>query len=263
MRPPHHDVDGAVTAPYMGKISLKMWLRYVAVQLEETREEMSCATQWARIGAALGIVAITGVGIAATPLGWQLWQLLIQPSPERLSQVLPGSALWLALALIALMVLHTLVPLPAELLGFVAGMALGPWWGSLTIWLGAILGAALGFYLARFLGRPFLIHVVSLRRLDGWLSRLQDMDAVYLVAVRLLPIISFNLINYTLGLSPIGWWRFFWTTSVGIVPLTILAVVFGAYLQDWRVLMLLTGSACVVALSGYGLLRRRKKTVLS
>lgn len=215
--------------------------------------------QWARIASALGIVGIMGVGLVTTPLGRELWQLLLKPSPERLSHVLPGTALWLAVALIALMVLHTLVPLPAELLAFVSGMALGPFWGSLTVWFGALLGAAFGFYLARFLGRPFLTHVVPLRRLDAWLARLQDTDAVYLIAVRLLPIISFNLINYTLGLSPIGWWRFFWTTSVGIVPLTVLTVVFGAYPQDWRVLALLAGSALAIALIGYGLLRRQKK----
>jgi uncharacterized membrane protein YdjX (TVP38/TMEM64 family) len=223
---------------------------------------MAQLAQWGRIGVALGIIVVTAVGLAATPLGRQLWQLFIQPSPERLAHVLPGTALWLAAALIALMVLHTLVPLPAELLAFVAGMALGPLWGSLTIWLGGILGAALGFYLARVLGRPFLCHVVSLRRLDRWLARLQGTDAVFLVAVRLLPIISFNLINYTLGLSPIAGWRFFWTTAVGIVPLTILAVVFGAYRQDWRVLTLMTGSALAIAVSGYVLLRRRKQTGL-
>lgn len=214
--------------------------------------------QWVRLGIALGIIALTVVGSVATPLGQRLWPLLIQPSPERLAQLLPNTALWLAAALIALMVLHTLLPLPAELLAFVAGMALGPFWGSLTIWLGAMLGAALGFYLARVLGRPFLHHVVALRRLDVWLARLQDADVVYLLAVRLLPIISFNLINYTLGLSPIGWWRFFWTTSVGIVPLTILAVVFGAHWRDWRMLTLLAGSTLGVVLLGYALLRRRR-----
>ena len=227
--------------------------------LGQAKADMGQVGQWARIAIALGIIGGTGIGLGMTSPGRELWQLLIDPSPERLSHVLPGTALWLAAALIALMVLHTLVPLPAELLAFVSGMALGPLWGSLTIWFGAMLGAALGFYLARALGRPFLTNVVPLRRLDTWLVRLQDTDAVYLIAVRLLPIISFNLINYTLGLSPIGWWRFFWTTSVGIVPLTILSVVVGAYPRDWRVLALLTGCALAAALSGYGLLRWRKK----
>jgi uncharacterized membrane protein YdjX (TVP38/TMEM64 family) len=215
--------------------------------------------RWVRIAVAFGLIAATAVCLVVTPLGHQIWDLLMQPTPERLSHVLPHTAFWVAVALIGLMVLHTLVPLPAELLAVVAGMTLGPVWGSLTIWSGAMLGAALGFYLARTLGRPFLQHLVTLRRLEVWLSRLQDMDVMYLLAVRLLPIISFNLINYTLGLSPIGWWRFCWTTSIGIIPVTILAVVFGAYLQQGWMLVLTAGIALGVALSGYILLQRRRK----
>ncbi|MCZ6876371.1 MAG: VTT domain-containing protein [bacterium] len=215
--------------------------------------------QWVRIALAFGIIAATAVCLVVTPLGNQIWELLMQPTAERLSQVLPRTAFWVAMALIGLMVLHTLVPLPAELLAVVAGMTLGPLWGSLTIWSGAMLGAALGFYLARTLGRPFLQHLITLRRLEVWLTRLHDMDVLYLLAVRLLPIISFNLINYALGLSSIGRWRFFWTTSIGIIPVTILAVAFGAYLQQWWMLVLMASIALGVGLSGYILLQRRRK----
>ena len=215
--------------------------------------------QWVRIALAFGIIAATAVCLVVTPLGNQIWELLMQPTAERLSQVLPRTAFWVAMALIGLMVLHTLVPLPAELLAVVAGMTLGPLWGSLTIWSGAMLGAALGFYLARTLGRPFLQHLITLRRLEVWLTRLHDMDVLYLLAVRLLPIISFNLINYALGLSSIGRWRFFWTTSIGIIPVTILAVAFGAYLQEGWMLVLMASIALGVGLSGYILLQRRRK----
>ena len=215
--------------------------------------------QWVRITVALAIIAAALVCLVVTPLGHQLWELLWQPTPERLSHALPRTAFWVATTLIGLMVLHTLVPLPAELLAVAAGMTLGPVWGSLTIWSGAMLGAALGFYLARTLGRPFVQHLITLRRLEVWLARLQDVDGRYLVAVRLLPIISFNLINYALGLSPIGWWRFFWTTGIGIIPVTLLAVAFGAYWQQRWMLVLTAGSALGVALSGYIVLQRWRK----
>ena len=227
--------------------------------LSEKGEMSKPQGQWIRIGLALGIIGATGVILVSTPLGGQTWQLLWNPSAERLSHALPSTAIWLAAALIGLMILHTLLPLPAELLALAAGMTLGPFWGILTIWVGALLGAVLGFYLARTLGRPFLTHLVTLRRLEAWLTRLQHADILFLLAVRLLPIISFHLINYTVGLSPIGWWRFLWTTSVGIMPVTIFVVVFGAHMNDWRVLALMTGSALLVGLGGYLLLSYRKK----
>ena len=39
--------------------------------------------------------------------------------------------------------------------------------------------------------------------------------------------ISFNLINYAAGILHVGWWRFLWTTSLGILPITVASVVLG------------------------------------
>jgi uncharacterized membrane protein YdjX (TVP38/TMEM64 family) len=192
-------------------------------------------------------------------VGGQIWALLREPSAEHLAQTLPSTAVWMSVAIVGLMVLHTLVPLPAELLALAAGMALGPLWGGLVTWIGAMLGAFLGFFLARTLGRPFLRGLVPFQRLEHWLGRLQHADILLLLAVRLLPVISFNLINYALGLSPIGWWRFTWTTGVGIIPVTVFVVVFGAHLGDWWVLALMSVVAVLVGLGGYLLLRYRQR----
>ena len=213
--------------------------------------------QRVRTGLALGIVIAVGALLVTTPVGEQSWALLRDPSADRLVQALPATAMWLAVAMVGLMILHTLVPLPAELLALAAGMVLGPFWGVLITWIGAMLGAWLGFFLARALGRPILHYFVSSPRLERWLGRLRFADVPLLLAVRLLPIISFNLINYGLGLSPIGWWRFTWTACLGILPVTIFAVVFGAHLHNWRILVLMSAAAILVGLGGYLLIRFR------
>jgi uncharacterized membrane protein YdjX (TVP38/TMEM64 family) len=210
-----------------------------------------------RITLAFGIVGVACLVLFATPVGGQLWALLRAPSAERVEQLLPSTAIWLTMAIIGLMVLHTLVPLPAELLALAAGMTLGPFWGCLTIWVGAMLGALLGFFLARTLGQPFLQYLIRLESLERWLGRMRHASVLFLLAVRLLPVISFNLINYALGLSPMGWWRFTWTTGVGIIPVTVFVVVFGAHLNDWRVIALMTVAVILVGLGGYLLLRGR------
>jgi uncharacterized membrane protein YdjX (TVP38/TMEM64 family) len=161
------------------------------------------------------------------------------------------------------MILHTLVPLPAELLALVAGMLLGPWWGSATIWIGAMGGAYLAFFLARVFGREVVQRFTEhqrLRRFQGWMP---VTDAAVLLTIRLLPVISFNLINYALGLSRIGWWRFTWTTAVGIVPMTVVSVVFGAHLHNWKVLLLLTLFALGMCGAGFLILRRRASASLT
>ena len=46
-----------------------------------------------------------------------------------------------------------------------------------------------------------------------------------LLLCRLVPLISFNVINFGAGLSAVSWWTFIWTTGVGIVPVTALMMV--------------------------------------
>jgi uncharacterized membrane protein YdjX (TVP38/TMEM64 family) len=157
---------------------------------------------------------------------------------------------WISVALVSLMILHTLIPVPAEILAVGAGIVLGPVWGFLTIWVGAMLGAYLGFWLARTFGQPFVRHWVATHRLERVQRWLRQIDIV----------LSFNLINYALGLTPISWWQFTWTTGVGIVPGTVLMVAFGAYLQDWRVLTMMTMGGLLVGGGSYFLLRRRMAT---
>jgi uncharacterized membrane protein YdjX (TVP38/TMEM64 family) len=155
------------------------------------------------------------------------------------------------------MIAHTLVPLPAEFLAVAAGMILGPFWGFVTIWIGALLGAYLGFFLARVFGQPLLRRLVSNERLQRGQDWLDQADVPLLLAVRLVPVLSFNLVNFVLGCTPIRWWRFTWTTALGIVPVTLVCVSVGAHWRDWRVVLAFCVAAGVVAIAGYAVMRSR------
>ncbi|MGH9893788.1 MAG: TVP38/TMEM64 family protein, partial [bacterium] len=70
---------------------------------------------------------------------------------------------WGILASIGLMVLHSFVPFPAELVALANGMLYGPLWGTVITWIGAMLGAFLAFGLSRAFGRPFIEAIVARR----------------------------------------------------------------------------------------------------
>jgi uncharacterized membrane protein YdjX (TVP38/TMEM64 family) len=211
-----------------------------------------------RLGVVLGLLGlILWVGLSA-PLRETLWALVTNPNTEGVQRLLASTPVWLPLVIIGLMILHTLVPVPAEFLALAAGMALGPLWGFVTIWVGALLGAYLGFLLARSFGQPVLRLLVSPARLERSQHWLQQIDIPILLAVRLLPVISFNLVNFALGLTTISWWQFSWTTAIGIIPATILMVTFGAHLSDWRMLVLMALAALLLCLGGYAILNRRR-----
>ncbi|PIW09892.1 MAG: TVP38/TMEM64 family protein [Comamonadaceae bacterium CG17_big_fil_post_rev_8_21_14_2_50_60_13] len=135
---------------------------------------------------------------------------------------------WAALGSIVLMVVHSFLPFPSELITLANGMVFGPWWGSVITWIGAMLGAIATFGLVRLLGRPFVYRMLSeqqVKRLSDWSSR---QGGVALLTGRLIPVIAFNLLNYAAALTSISWWTFIWATGLGILPLTILLNVFGA-----------------------------------
>jgi uncharacterized membrane protein YdjX (TVP38/TMEM64 family) len=122
-----------------------------------------------------------------------------------------------------------------------------------------MLGAYLGFFLTRTFGYDLMRQLADrkrLQRLRGWMNRT---DIPLLLAVRLIPVISFNLVNFALGFTAVSWWRFTWTTGVGIIPMTAAMVGMGAHLHNWRMLLVLTALALVVMAGGYYLLRRRSE----
>jgi uncharacterized membrane protein YdjX (TVP38/TMEM64 family) len=155
---------------------------------------------------------------------------------------------WSAAASILLMVLHSFMPLPAEVIAIANGMLFGPVWGIVVTWIGAMLGAALAFAFARGIGRPIARRLVSERRwraIESW-----NAHPSTLLLVRLIPVISFNLVNYAAGVTGIGWWTFLWTTGLGILPITAASVVFGDRMMSitWPVWLLI--AVCVLALWG-------------
>jgi uncharacterized membrane protein YdjX (TVP38/TMEM64 family) len=166
-------------------------------------------------------------------------------SAERIQEAILSWGAWGVAASIALMIVHSFIPFPAEFIAFANGMAYGPVWGTVVTWVGAMLGAMLAFGITRKLGRPLVRRTMTgdkWRALDDWLAR-QGGNAVFIS--RFIPVISFNMVNYAAGLTPISWRTFAWTTGLGILPLTSLMVVLGnqSHHMPWPAWLVLLGAA--------------------
>jgi uncharacterized membrane protein YdjX (TVP38/TMEM64 family) len=176
-----------------------------------------------RTAAAVALLLLIALGAWA----WRSNIIGIMPTTAGIEAEIKSWGHWAAAASIGLMIVHSLVPFPAELVTFANGMLFGPVWGVVVTWTGAMLGASLAFALARGFGRPFVDAVLSARHraaVDRWTNR-QGIGV--LLMSRLMPLISFNVVNYAAGLTPISWWTFLWTTALGILPVTTLLVVTG------------------------------------
>lgn len=201
------------------------------------------------IAAALSLLAAALVIQFALPLLPPLGEMEV--SVEGFAQFIRDAGSWGVVGSMGLMILHSFVPFPAEFIAFANGLVYGVIRGTVITWTGAMIGAILAFGLARWLGRPFVRSVMPERRwrqVDRWTER-QGWRAVFVS--RFFPIISFNLINYAAGLTPIRWWTFLWATGLGILPVTLILVIVGSRMAvldalDW--VLVAPGGVFVLAL---------------
>jgi len=189
------------------------------------------------LGLALGLAAAALVGgaailvnelFSASALGADI--LADLSSVERIEMTLQAWGAWSKAASVGLMVLHSFVPFPAEAVAMANGMLFGLGTGVALTWSGAMAGAFLAFALARWLGHPFVQRLLGEDRARAVADWSHAHGAGDLLVVRLIPLISFNLVNYAAGLAGIGWWTFAWTTAIGILPITVASVLVGSHM---------------------------------
>lgn len=198
------------------------------------------ARQWL-IAASLGVLAVVALGLAYFNAG------TIASYVEHLDSLIRQGGIGGVVLIIALMVVHSFVFFPLEILAAIAGATYGFWWGTLYVWIGAMIAAATSFLLARWLGRPFVERLLSprhLEMLDSWSAR---SGALTLFTARFLPIISFNIVNYAAGLMPVSFFTFMLTTAIGCIPLIAVSVLVGVGFDLLPLPIILTLSLVLIA----------------
>lgn len=175
---------------------------------------------------------------------------------EPVKDYIRSFGLWAPLVSFLLMVLQSVVaPLPAFLLTF-ANAALWGWgWGALLSWSSAMAGAALCFALARWYGRGVVIKLTSRVALDSVDRFFAKHGAHSVLIARLLPFVSFDIVSYAAGLTPIRWLAFLVATGLGQLPATLVYSYAGQELTGGAQAFV-TGLLIVFALVALGVLLR-------
>jgi len=176
---------------------------------------------------AAGVLLLLAIGAVVGSMLSPAWELGPGETVKDTVTLLRSWGAWAALGSIGLMVAHSFLPFPAEIVACANGMVFGAVWGAAITWVGAMLGAAAAFGVVRIMGRPFLERVLSPGRRAQLAIWSRDYGGRTLLTARLIPVIAFNLINYAAALTKISWWTFLWATGIGILPLTILLAIMG------------------------------------
>ena len=177
-----------------------------------------------KIAIGIGIIALLAITYAVL---WQTGIVATIVNSEELQERVGRLGPLGPLAIVGLLSLAIVfIPIPSAPIALAAGAAYGHLWGTVYVVIGAEIGALLAFFIARLLGYEVLREWFGERLSLGLLGSQNALMEIVFVS-RLLPFISFDLVSYAAGLTPLAAWRFILATFAGIVPASFLLAHFG------------------------------------
>lgn len=209
---------------------------------------------WTEIGLTLAGIALLAAVVLLVPELRRACEAAIEGDTAEVRHQIDGLGVGGPLLIIALTLIHTVIPFPAEIINAAAGFAYGFFPAIALVTVGWMASALLCYGFGRSVARPLLDRWFGAERFERLEGMIERGGVTLLLAVRLIPIIPFSLAGYAAGAARVPLWRFFWTTLVGYMPITALAVYFGTRLEGLSLTdPLVFGSAiAVIALLAIG-----------
>lgn len=154
-----------------------------------------------------------------------------------------------------------IVPLPAFFITVANGALFGFGWGMLLSWSSAMLGAAICFYIARFLGAKHVARILSQPLVDKTDEFLKKYGSHAILIARLLPYIPFDVVSYVAGLTRMRFISFWIATGIGQLPATAVYTFLGDKISIHIRLFLFGFGIAISIFIILWLLKRRSYTI--
>lgn len=132
---------------------------------------------------------------------------------------------------IAVYLVGSLVFFPITILTLATVFAFGPLWGNIYALFGWLLSASEGYLLGRLVGQGAL-YALAGERIGRLIDRANHHGFLAVLAVRVVPVAPFTLVNMFIGASGIRFWDFFLASLVGRVPGILTLALFGVQLES-------------------------------
>ncbi len=175
-------------------------------------------------GLILGLVFIaTVLALLGTGQQWMLDMLGLVEQGKR-----DHFGAMIVIYVVAFAILATLTLPIGTLFCLAAGYLFGVIAGFLSALAGALLAAALTFYLVRHFGGTAVRLRLASGRTAPWLRSLERDATWYLILLRIIPVAPYFAVNAAAAVTGIRSWHFLLATSVGMVPTTLVYASVGA-----------------------------------
>ncbi|GJL82794.1 MAG: hypothetical protein DHS20C01_24280 [marine bacterium B5-7] len=163
-------------------------------------------SRWMRLLVILLLVGLVAIFIRQFDLA----------NPDSVKAIIERVGMLAPILFIILFAVAAVAFIPATVMVLVGGALFGPWFGTLYNLFGATLGAVLAFLISRYLAQGFASRR-SGKYLDLVLRGVREEGWRFVLAIRLVGVPYF-LLNYLLGLAPIGVVPYLLATFFGMLP---------------------------------------------
>jgi uncharacterized membrane protein YdjX (TVP38/TMEM64 family) len=144
---------------------------------------------------------------------------------------LAGMGAWEIAAVVTLVLAHTVLPFPTELVAAAAGFSLGVGVALPLLLVSLVVSALITYWIGLRLGRPVVSRLVGPRRLRRLEQLVERGGFRALLGVRLFPLVPFSPIGLVCGLGGVPVGRFTAATALGILPELALVTYLGERLR--------------------------------
>ena len=143
---------------------------------------------------------------------------------ESLRSLLETAGFWAPLAYVFIYSTGVCLFLPGTLLATIGAAIFGPYFGFIYVWLGAMIGSSLAFFIGRYLGRDFAASLIGdrLKKYDDAIEQNGFATVLYLRLVYF----PFTPLNFGMGLTKVRFWDYVAGTGLGIIVGTFIFTFF-------------------------------------
>ena len=160
---------------------------------------------------------------------------------------------WFPVAFLAAHIVVTVFPFPRTVFTLAAGLLFGPYLGVPLAVLASTLSAVIALLLVRAAGWQ-LSRLVRHPRVDSLDARLRERGWPAIVSMRMIPAVPFSVVNYAAGASAVRVLPYTLATFVGLLPGTAAVVILGDALTGNVSPLLFVVSLCTASLGIAGLI---------
>ncbi len=170
--------------------------------------------------------------------------------------ILSFGALAVVISILLMILQSVAAPIPAFLITFANAAVFGWIAGAAVSWTGAMLGAAVCFGLARFLGRDVVSRLTGKGVLQSVDQFFVSYGAKSIFIARLLPFVPFDPISYAAGLTGMRFVPFMIATGLGQLPATLVYSYAGSNMLSGNIRLFLYGLSALFAAGALSMILR-------